>query len=140
MINLIRHLFLRPVVRMVANVSRTDFDKWNRSYNEMRYYFEDSDGIQLSKEFPDVRGIGIKHESTIDSEYSFKPTSIALYVGTHVRSNGQELQLTKTEQKYLKKLLLRQYATMEKRASRRKKIHQDQLAYEMAKSLKKHVK
>jgi hypothetical protein len=140
MINLIRHLFVRPVVRMVSNVARIDFDKWNRSYSEMRYYFEDSDGIQLSKEFPDVHGIGIEHTGSVDNEYVFKPTAITLYVGTHVRNSGQTLELTKTEQKYLKNLLLQQYATVEKRSALRKKAHQNQLAYDMAKSLKKHVK
>lgn len=140
MINLIRHLFARPVVRLVANLARKDFDKWNRSYGEMRYYFEDSDAIQMSKEFPDVRGIGIEHESTFDYGFSFKPTSIKLYVGHYVRESGQKLELSKTEQKYLKKLLLGMYKLTENRDTLRKRKDQETLANEMAKSLKKHVK
>lgn len=140
MINLIRHIFARPVVRVVANLARKDFDKWNRSSRELRYYFADDGGIQLSKEFPDVRGIGIEHESSFDYEFSFKPIYLKLYVGNHVRESGQKLELTKSESLYLKQILLWGYKTAGKRAAKAKRKTQNQLAYEMAKSLKKHVK
>jgi hypothetical protein len=125
---------------MVANLARNDFDSWNTNYDEMRYFFKDSDGIQMSKEFPDVRGVAIKHSSSLDYEFTFKPLYIRLYLGAHARPSNDKLDLTASEQKYLKSLLLRMHAGKARREKARSRKQQNKLAYEMAKSLKKHIK
>lgn len=138
MINLIRSLFVRPVVRMTAKLADAQFDSINSTFNELRFYFKDNDKIQLSKDFADVRGIGIVTTSDMTLSYSFKPIGIKLYVGDQVRPSTS-LVLTKNEQAYLKTVLLKLHRTVEQRKKNRERRSQNELAYKMAKSLKKHI-
>lgn len=135
MINYIRKLRARPVVRMIAPLLN-DYSNWHSSSGKFRYYFEDSsDVIQLSKDFPDIKGLSLSHDGYIGHS-GFKIVELQFLEGPMVTYSDERLRFTVSEQNWLTSLFLDARYKLNDARIRERDVAQAALAKKMASSLK----